>query len=156
MASISFKSVGKTASQVIDETIDQSPLPIGIVTPLRLGQNSEGIFAMHYNMADQVHDNLRNLLLTNWGERLGLYTFGANLKQLTTEFTTLDNFDAEAVVRIKAAVTTWMPYVNLIDYIPKTEHVGNSKTGVISFSITYDVPLIDVRNKSLELTLWVL
>ena len=89
-----------------------TPTPIGIKTPLRPGGNN-GIFDGHFVLKDQVKDNLRNLMLTNWGERLGLYNFGANLRPLTTEIVGQDSFDAQATERSKGAVDRWMPYVSL-------------------------------------------
>lgn len=155
MATYSFKSVGRTSAQTIAETVEESVIPIGIKTPLRPGTR-EGVWAMNFDMADQVHDNLRNLILTNWGERLGVYDFGANLKQLTTELVSIEDFEGEAIVRIKNAVSRWMPYVVLQDFIGKTEHEGNSKIAQISFAVTYDIPMLEVRNRALEITLFVI
>jgi len=156
MAKINFKSVGKTSDTLAAETPDQSTLPVGIMTPLRFGSTGEGIFAMHFDLGDQIQDNLRNLILTNWGERLGQFDFGANLKQLTTEFVSIDNFDAEATLRIKNAVSKWMPYVTLQDFISTTNHTENQKTGIISFTITYGVPMLNISARALEITLYVL
>src|ERR1700675_720453 len=124
MGTISFRSVGTTANNQATNQLVSSPMPIGIVTPLQLGA-AESIFTMTYAMADQVHDNLRNLILTNWGERLVLYDLGANLRPLTTEFTTQDDFDAAAVQRISAAVNKWMPYVSLEDFSSQAVLTGN-------------------------------
>lgn len=151
---ISFKNVGKTVETVKTESIKETPLPIGIKTPLRPGSNGEGVFAMHYNLADQVHDNLRNLILTNWGERLGLYDFGANLKELTSEYTSRDDFDNEAVIRIKNAVTKWMPFVQLGDFEPLPDL--ETDAAFIRFRITYDIPLLNVSSKALEIILRVM
>lgn len=151
---ISFRSVGKTAQAVDTETPDKTILPVGIKTPLQLGAVGEGIFAVHYDLADQVNDNLRNLILTNWGERLGLYDFGANLRELATELTSRDDFDNEAVIRIKNSVSKWMPYVVLNDFIPLIDHEQNEKTAIINFRITYDVPVLGVVNRGLEITIW--
>ena len=155
MATYSFKSVGRTATTRANETPATSPIPIGIKTPLRPG-TTEGVWAMNFDLADQVKDNLRNLILTNWGDRLGVYDFGANLRELTTEFVSLDDFEGEAIVRIKNAVNRWMPYVVLQDFIGKTQHEGNQKIGVINFEITYDIPVLQVQNASLVVTLYVL
>jgi phage baseplate assembly protein W len=155
MATYSFKSVGRTASTQLAEAPAESPIPIGIKTPLRLG-SGEGIWGMHYDMVDVVHDNLRNLILTNWGERLGVYDYGANLKELTTELVSVDDFESEAIVRIKDAVGRWMPYVVLQNFVGKTEHEGNQKIGIISFQVTYDVPVLQVQNKALEISMYVI
>ena len=66
----SFKSVGRSKREA--ESREERALrpPIGIKTPIQLS-NTDGIFSMHRDLADQVSDNLKNLILTNHGERLG-------------------------------------------------------------------------------------
>jgi phage baseplate assembly protein W len=153
---ISFKSVGVTSQQASARVLPTTPLPIGFVTPLQLGTQGTGIFQMHYDLADQVKDNLRNLILTNWGERVCQYNFGANLRQLTTELVSGQDFETEVIVRIKTAVSTWMPHVSLNDFQMVTDLSQNNETGVISFIITYDVPALSVKNAMLEITMYVL
>jgi phage baseplate assembly protein W len=157
MATISFKSVGQTNSKLssILEKNSKDPLPIGIRTPLKLS-TTNGLLTMSYDFESQVSDNLRNLLLTNWGERLGQYYLGANLKPLTTELNSQTSFDNEAVVRIKAAVDRWMPYVDLVDFMSKIDRLENSSTGVFRITITYNIPSINVNNKKLQMVLYVL
>lgn len=153
---INFKSVGNTGQQFVSDIQYPTLAPIGIKTPLRLG-NKYGIFDMHTNMTDTVHDNLRNLILTNWGERLGLYFFGANLRPLTTEYSTQENFDSEAVIRIKTAATNWMPFVNLIDYVSDVEDFkAGSSVALIKIRITYAIPALGVDDRQLSVNLYVL
>ncbi len=156
MATISFKSVGRTSTTTSQEKVVTTVLPVGIKTPLQKGTKGEGIFAVHYDLGDQIKDNLRNLLLTNWGERLCLYDFGANLKELTTEFTSRDDFDNEAMNRIKNAVNRWMSYVSLSDFSSNAENIDNSKTGIIVIKVTYDIPMLNLINQSLEILLYVI
>ena len=155
MATYSFKSVGKTQENVKEETLNKSLIPYGIKTPLRLG-SSEGIFEMNYNLADQFSDNLRNLLLTNWGERLGLYQFGANLKPLTTEFETQDDFDNKAIQRIKAAVDKWMPFIDLEEFSSSIDRneTKSQYLSVIRINITYNIPALQVTKKGLQIVLY--
>jgi hypothetical protein len=94
--------------------------------------------------------------LTNWGERVGQYFLGANLRPLTTEFVSQDSFDNEAVVRIKNAVGTWMPYVNLIDFISEVDRTQNNSTGVIKVTITYSVQALKIENKKIQIFLYIL
>lgn len=150
---ISFKSVGKTveATQREARAVSGSLTPIGFKTPLRFGNNSEGVFAMHFRLEDQLHDNLRNLLLTNWGERVVLYEFGANLRELVTEFSNREDFDSEAVRRIAEAVSKWMPYVQLDTFESDIE--ADEHTIKVRIRITYDIPLLNVTGKALEITL---
>jgi phage baseplate assembly protein W len=155
MATFSFKSSGKTAAITAETaTISQVRSPVGIKTPLQMSDKS--IFAMHYDLADQVHDNLKNLILTNWGERVGLYYFGANLRELTTEFSDLDAFDEAAINRIRTAVKTWMPFVTLKNFVSDVDKVNNLSTGIIRITITYSVQQLDVQDRALQVALYVI
>lgn len=152
---IDFKSVGVTREKIANSYISSSPTPIGIKTPMQLGTAS-GLLEMHYNIENQLSDNLRNLILTNWGERVGLYNFGANLRPLTTEFVNQESFDNEAVVRIKDAVTTWMPFIDLIDFVSDVDRLENFSTGIIRITISYNIPSLNVSNKKLQIVLYVM
>jgi hypothetical protein len=156
MGSYSFKSVGKTTSEAKDQTLKKTSVPIGIVTPLRYGSN-EGLFAMTYSLQDQIQYNLHDLLMTNWGERLGLYDFGANLKPVCADYNSQDDFDAECIKRISDAVSKWMSYVQLQDYVSSTNvSDASQQPSIVSILITYSVAALNVTNKTLELTLRVL
>lgn len=153
MGSFNFRSVGKTQQTKASEQLVSTPIPIGIKTPLQLG-GQEGIFAMHFDLADQVHDNFRNLLLTNWGERLGFYNFGANLRPLSTEFTTLDDFDSQALERISGAVAKWMPFITLDSFVSEIDRTENKNTAVIRFTVIYDIPQLGVSKRAMQVTLY--
>ena len=111
--SITFQGVGYTPEEhnEIARTDFQGRKPIGIKTPLEEG-GDEGLFRAHYNLRETVADNFRNLLLTNFGERVGRYDFGANLKSLVFSYGE-DGFEANVSNNIRSAVTKFMPYVNL-------------------------------------------
>jgi phage baseplate assembly protein W len=153
VAVLDFKSVGERASlqrlQPIANTV-----PIGIATPLRLGTQSDGILAMHFSMADQIADNLRNLLLTNHGERLGLYDFGANLRELSMEHGH-DAFDAEAITRIKVAVDKYMSFISLQTFESKSTASLGGVTERVDIKIVYDVPRLNLRGQELVVTIFV-
>jgi phage baseplate assembly protein W len=154
MSVYNFKSSGKTAVKSKEEIPAFTKNPVGIKTPLRLNDNN--LFAMHYDNADQVHDNLRNLLLTNWGERLGFYYFGANLRDLTSELSSLDAFDNEAIQRIKDSVSTWMPFVSLKDFSSRFDREENENVGILKIAITYNVPQLKIENRALQISLHII
>ena len=157
MGSFSFKSSGKTQEQQLIETLIKTVTPIGIKTPLQLGEaGNDSIFVMHTVLADQVHDNLRNLLQTNFGEHLGIYDFGANLRPLVSEFATQDDFDAQAVERIKTAVGRWMPFVSLEDFLSEVDRAQNKNTGIFKITVTYTVPALKTGKRALQVTLYVI
>lgn len=153
MASYSFKSVGKTQEKTELETLTTTKIPYGIKTPLQLG-SSEGILAMNYSLEDQFADNLRNLLLTNWGERVCLYRFGANLKPLTTEFVSQESFDNEAILRIKSAVEEWMPFIELQDFSSSINRTDNKNTAIINIDVTYTIPLLQTSKRGIQIVLY--
>jgi phage baseplate assembly protein W len=153
----SFKNVGIREFQPQNVlTTPQSITPIGIKTPATLGNNGEGIFAMYTNIQDVVHDNLRNLLLTNHGERLVHYDLGANLRPLVADFTSKENFDGEAMIRINTAVTKWMPFVSLVGFDSHPEFINNRFSGKIVILVVYSISQLGVNEKALELILSVI
>jgi phage baseplate assembly protein W len=103
-----------------------------------------------------VHDNFRNLLQTNFGEHLGIYDLGANLRPLAAEFSTQDDFDSQAVQRISAAVSRWMPYISLEDFLSEVDRTENKNTGVIKITITYTIPALKTAKRALQVVLYVI
>lgn len=158
MASYNFKSSGKTQEQLAVESLEVGKTPIGIKTPLQFssGEDAE-IFVTYDNMAQTIHDNLRNLILTNWGERVCQYGFGANLRPLMSDFKTDEDFDTQAIERIKNAVGKWMPYISLENYISTIDRSDTTKGLTrINMIITYSVPMLgqSITNKMLEINLY--
>lgn len=112
-----FKSSGKKLQQVTQAQKDAAQnLPfVGVKMPLSLG--TESFLAMNRTSRDQVADNLKNLLMTNHGERLGLYSYGCNLRELLAESNISDDeFQRIAAERIFENVGKWMSFVQLIGF----------------------------------------
>jgi len=149
----SFKSVGETPSAVSQRKsqLVTSP-PIGIKTPLELGSDSDGLLKMHRDLGDQVSDNLRNLLLTNKGERLMDYEFGANLSELTFELGSEDA-DTEAMTRIKSAVSRYMPYISL-ETLKSIRETADDDLARVGVRITYTVPAFSEKTRVVEVILY--
>ena len=156
MAILSFKDVGIQGTQRIPENTRFSPIPIGFKTPLELDILGDSIFKMHFEMVDQVDDNFRNLVLTNHGERLALYDFGANLRPLLTEWSNKEDFDSEAMIRINTAVNKYMPYVNLNGYESKPDYHDNVFTGRVRIYVHYSVPALNINSRILETELFII
>ena len=149
---ITFKSVGELST---DRKFTTTPAqnPIGIKTPLNLGEDADGIFSMHFKLEDQIQDNFRNLLLTNNGERLGLFDFGANLRALTLELAP-DDFEAEAMNRIKRATAKYMPFIDLQSFAYTIDRNDNRNTAKIKLRVSYNVPAAGIVSKGMELTFY--
>lgn len=151
-----FKSVGKTFQKSFEEVVEISVPPIGIRTPMQLDETGSGLLLMNYGNVEQIADNLRNLLMTNHGERLGLYRFGANLRPLTTDYSSREDFDGEAINRIRNAVSTWMPYIELEDFESNFDRYNNVSTAIINIRITYNIPSINAFNQKIQVNLYVI
>ena len=150
---LDFKSVGvkQTAKKQPDPFADR---PIGFKTPMKLGQSSDGIFSMHFTLSDQIRDNLRNLLLTNHGERVGLYDFGANLQELSLELG-FNIFDDEALLRINTAVNKYMPFVMLKTLEREIDNLDNENVAKIRLKVHYDVPTAGITNQLIVVSFFV-
>lgn len=151
---ISFKDVGIKGFSSNNLGKSTNKIPLGIKTPLEIDQEGKSLFSMHYDLGSLMDDNLRNLILTNHGERLGLYTFGANLKPLLTDFTNKEDFDTEAMLRINTAVSIYLPFVTLIGFESKPDLENNEYTAKIKISVMYSVASANLNQRMCEVDLF--
>ena len=147
-----FKSVGETSTMRNESRKLRDQLPIGIKTPLQLG-DGDNLFKMHNKLEDQIADNLRNLILTNHGERLGQFEFGANLQELTFELGT-EQGDQVAMRRIKHAVGRFLPFVTLDGFATEVEYFNNKEVAKVILFLTYKVMRLTAKQKGLKITLY--
>lgn len=147
---IKFKSSGQLKSIVdkVEKDFAFTKL-IGIKTPLELGSGRDGLFSMHKNLKEQIRDNFKNLLMTNHGERLGNYNFGANLEELAFELAT-DDIEQEAINRINQAISRYMPFISLVNFEAFTEHFENENTAKIGIRVFYSIPSLNVSDQVVE------
>lgn len=155
MSKLSFKNVGIKKFSVEDTSLPvRLTKPIGIKTPLELDYDGQGLLVMHTNIADQIDDNFRNLILTNWGERIGKYNFGANLRPILCDFSHKENFDNEAMIRINTALTKWMPFISPDNYVSTILHSEKTTTARVNLQIEYSIPSLQITNRNIEVTLF--
>lgn len=152
-----FKNVGvrKYSDSYNKEKAQSEQVFIGIKTPMEYG-TVEGVFAMHDQLVTQIHDNLKNLILTNHGERVGMYSFGADLLPLTFEFVSQDNFDDEAQVRINSAVSAYMPFIQLEGYNSSFDQQNNAYTAICLITVRYSIPALNVFSKQLQVVMYII
>jgi len=114
---------------------DQDPDTfIGLAFPL--GFANDGVFRKTKTTLEQAKFNLKNLLLTMKGERLGHPEFGCDIHNLLFEQVGPDINDRVEEM-IKEAVEIWLPYVT----VPKTVTVQvNNRLNVdVHFSLKNDL-----------------
>lgn len=153
MAILDFKSAGESSSLQKFKVVENTE-PIGFITPLRFGTQNDGLFGMHFDIGNQIQDNFRNLLLTNHGERLGMFNFGANLRELTMEHGR-EAFDSEAITRIRDAINRHMPFINPRTFESKQIPGQGGTVERVDIKIVYDVPRLGIVGKEIMITLYV-
>ena len=150
----SFKSSGNTTT---DENgyanVEVKKMPIGISTPIQI-QLGQGLFVMHTDITKVISDNLRNLILTNHGERLGFPDFGANLRPILFDLGQ-ESGDQLAISRIRNTVTKYMPFVSLQGFQTYIDALDENTIAKIGIQVTYTIPAIDNIIRSLEVMLYV-
>ena len=83
---------------------------IGLELPLTYTQ--DGYFKRTKTALEQAKSNIKNLLLTNKGERLGNPTFGTNLLPLVFS---QENTDLESRVEEEIkAIGEFLPFINIV------------------------------------------
>tara|TARA_A100001515_G_C4567182_1_gene208546 strand:+ start:575 stop:1069 length:495 start_codon:yes stop_codon:yes gene_type:complete len=162
VAKYSFKSAGTLQDlEELAKKIERVKLkPIGIKTPVEKPTDSESsLFQMNFEPVDQIHENFRNMLLTNKGERIGRHDFGASLRDLTFDLISSSDFEFQVMNRIKEATEKYMPFIELENFTAEklnisSDHDLKSMTKV-EIIVEYNVPSIGVVKKPLMLVLYV-
>jgi phage baseplate assembly protein W len=114
---------------------DQDPdIFIGIGFPL--GYSNTGIFTQTKTTIEQAIYNLKNLLLTAKGERLGHPDFGCEIRDLLFEQITTDVQD-RVEEKIKESVNTWLPYLSIDEVV--VEQLSNRLNVDVKFSLKNDM-----------------
>ena len=107
---------------------------IGLSFPLRRDKFND--FAMTKNSLQQARHNLKNLLLTYPGERVGQPEFGSKLRELCFEQID-DNLPERIEEEVRKAISIWLPYINVTEVQTLNEEGDDNKIFVrISYSTT--------------------
>jgi phage baseplate assembly protein W len=148
-----FSSVGELKEDLdksrSQSAADRNQRPIGIKLPLSFGSDSDGLLSMHYDIDSALSDNFRNMIMTNHGERLGLYDFGADLAELAFELGT-DEFDSEAIRRVRRTTEKYMPFIQLLTFEPLVDRNDNKEVAKVGVRITYRVSALSQKDRVIE------
>ena len=118
---------------------------IGLSFPLRRDKFND--FAMTKNSLEQARHNLKNLLLTFPGERVGQPEFGSRLRELCFEQID-DTLPQRIEEEVRKAVTNWLPYINIIEVATLTEEGDKNK---IFVRVKYSTSLNPQTTQQIEL-----
>jgi hypothetical protein len=117
-------------------------IAIGVGLPM----NSDvGGFKLNYTTEDQIHSNLKNLVLTMKGERVMHPTFGCGLYQILYEPAIEGDLSLVALEAVRESIAEWMPYVTVLDAAVTFD---NNTANIL---ISYEVKELDI-NKILSMS----
>jgi len=165
VATFKFKSSGFKYDDivVIDQESQPKRTPIGIKTPLEFSRKSrKQLFHMNDNPIFQIKDNLRNLILTEKGERIGRPDYGCGLKDYVFDLTAIPNYEQKVINIIKGQVEKFMPFV-LITNIEILDYYSNgvdqfdersSRLAALLLRISFDVQKIAVKNQKIDVIIF--
>lgn len=114
-----------------EKTVTPEVKPIGIKTPLERGRlKGETLFKMHFDIVEQIKDNLKNLIMTQKGERLGFPDYGTSLRTIYSNTSLTEDQIAElASLEIKSVVETYMPNIRLSEFFSSEVDDNNFSRG---------------------------
>ena len=112
----------------------------GLSFPLRYDVNNGGFFPTTSRLREQASSNLKNLLLTNKGERVGQPDFGSEIPNILFEPIT-DDIGNSIETAVNEAVTQWLPYISIQNiFVNLPESNPNSIIVQIEFTVDLDDP----------------
>tara|TARA_A100001201_G_scaffold92080_1_gene80224 strand:- start:1114 stop:1548 length:435 start_codon:yes stop_codon:yes gene_type:complete len=109
---------------------------IGIDLPFHQDLGNDGYFKTTKTTVEAVKNNIRNLLLTNRGERVFQPLLGLNLRQFLFEQITPDLI-IEIQNDIRDTLKTWLPFVEINNIEIETDEANaNALIVSVTFNIT--------------------
>ena len=117
----------------------------GLKFPLTYKDCRDWFFPRAKTLTDQAYSNLKNLLLTRKGERLGQPTFGSDLWNIIFEQITEDIGDS-VEQSVREAVDYWLPYITINNVFTTTDG-SNPNTLYVRVEFIVDIEDPDAVNE---------
>jgi|TARA_B100000575_G_C23133354_1_gene657812 phage baseplate assembly protein W len=124
----------------VRELSENEDYRFGLTFPLTYNNQLGGFFPSSKTLREQVSSNIKNLLLTSKGERVGQPEFGTDVTAILFEPITPDIGD-----RLEASITDgisqWLPYVTIQNiFVSTPDDQPNSIFISIEFSVDIEDP----------------
>ena len=124
----------------VRELSENEDYSFGLTFPLTYNNQLGGFFPTSKTLREQVSSNIKNLLLTSKGERVGQPEFGTDVTSILFEPITPDIGD-----RLEASITDgisqWLPYVTIQNiFVSTPDDQPNSIFISIEFSVDIEDP----------------
>ena len=153
LAPRSFKGGGSVISQRIETVPTVDSPPIGIKTPLRKATKRSQLFDQHLDIESDLIDNFKNMLLTNYGERLMYPEFGANLNTLLSERLSQEDWNEKASRAIINTTQKYMPQVSVNNVVCTPQTSKNDGFSRVVVTVTYSIQRLGIQARKLDITL---
>ena len=134
------------ARSVLELDLDPD-VTIGLGLPMRY-DDVKGFFPGTSTTLSQTGSNIRNLLLTNRGERVGQPNFGGDL--LLTLFEPMsDQLITSVELRISEAMVEWLPHVTVNELIVEQDESEPNQLNIkLEFSLSMNPEIHDAVSLS--------
>ena len=154
----SFSSSGETLQENLErnnvtDRVRNQVANYGFKFPLKINKDGNG-FDIHHSSSEAIADNLHHLILTNHGERVGNYYFGANLAPLLMEGSSIQDFESEVGRRIQTAIEKFMPYVEPQEFSINFIAEDDKPVQKVQINISYIIPLLGVQIRTKRITMY--
>ncbi len=120
--------------KIVKDTEEFSNFAYGITLPVQRGNS--GYFNQAFSSFEQAKSNLKNLLLTNKGERILQPDFGTGLQELLFEQLT-DDLEQKLESTITDSVNFWLPYIDIDEIeVDMTDEMKDRNTAGIKLKFS--------------------
>ena len=109
---------------------------------------NQGFFGRTQKAIEQTKYNIKNLLLTKKGERLGNPTFGSDLEKVIFEQEG-DDLESRIEETIRSSISEWLPFVG-IESIETNFSANNKNTINVSIHFSLDIDSTQIEKLSMD------
>jgi phage baseplate assembly protein W len=140
-----YNSSGSDVGQSRQTQKEDVKNPISISNPLSISDRF-GMFDMRENIVSVAKDQLKMILLTNKGERVGNYEFGANIRALLFSQSEAD-VEELMIQSIQDNVLKYMPYARLISFnLYSSDELNELNENEILIEILFSLDALNVQS----------
>lgn len=148
-----FKGSGGAITSRVATIPVATPTPFNIVTPLQFPNKIGDTFKTTTDIVEGVIDDFKNMILTNYGERLAKPDFGANLRSLLTERISQSDWDAKASASIKQTTEKYMPAITIQSIITSPLPAKNDGFSRLNIGVIFSIPSLGIQDRKINITL---
>ncbi len=134
------ENVNLTNNPSVQQINEDEDSFFGCTFPLTYASDNVGFFPRAKTVKEQAFSNIKNLLLTQKGERLGQPNFGSNLPALLFEQMGED-LNNRIEETINEALDEWLPYIEAQNvFVVQDKANPNQLVVTLEFVVTIDDP----------------